>query len=181
MVADNRLFFPKAFLLSFFLLLTTQLSAQSTNKTVLQSKDEPDILVIRQSFQRINALKLRMQRFTYESAGCAEEGIVKYYFHNKEIVKISESGSIGDGSWLREYYYDAGKVIFCLESLVGGPAVGPVTRTQYRYYVKDGHPIRVMDGNKMIPADSKASEMLQTAHNIYEAYTTKDFVSALCN
>jgi hypothetical protein len=142
---------------------------------------EPDIAAIRQQYQTINALKLTGQRFTYESAGCAEDGVVNYFLKNKEIVKITESGSIGDGSWMNEYYFSAGQIIFCLETIVGGPAIGKATKTQYRYYVKNGRPIRVMEGSKIRPADSKATEILRTAGKIYKAYATKDFVSALCN
>lgn len=168
-----------------FLLPVTQLIAQpvavkSPGKAAVQSNKEPDILSIRQAFQAINALKLEKQQFTYEVDGCVEGGIINYYFNNKAIVKITESGSIGDGSWNKEYYYHAGNVFFCLESLVGGPAIGPDIKTQYRYYIKNGKPIRVMENNKIISADSKVTDILQTAGRVYKAYTTKDFASAMC-
>jgi len=171
-----------AFLLFFFLLLTIQLFAQLGRiKPGSHIASESDISAIRQIYQNINSLNLTKQRFTYESSGCAEDGVVTYFFDNKTIVKVTESGSIGDGSWVNEYYYKAGKIIFCFENIVGGPAIGKVTKTQYRYYIKDNHPIRVMEGTKIVPADSKATEMVETANKIYKAYTTKDFVSALCN
>jgi hypothetical protein len=62
--------------------------------------------------QAINSKGLKKQHFTYESAGCAEDGVVDYYFDNKDIAKIVESGAIGDGSWVNEYYYQSGKIIF---------------------------------------------------------------------
>ncbi|WP_345953949.1 hypothetical protein [Mucilaginibacter sp. PAMB04168] len=160
----------------FFLFLSTcvQVYAQSVNS-------EQDIAAIRQQYQTINSLKLNTQRFTYESSGCVDGGVITYFLKKKEIVRITESGSIGDGSWVNEYYYSAGKTIFCLETIVGGPAIGKVTKTQYRYYIKNSRPIRVMKGQKIIPAGSKATEILRTASKIYKAYTTKDFVSALCN
>ena len=140
-----------------------------------------DIGAIRQRYLALANLKLSSQRFTYESSGCVEDGVVIFYFDGKEIVKIAESGSIGDGSWVNEYYYNNGKIFFALETITGGPAIGKVTTTQYRYYVKNGQPIRVMEGKKIIPTDSKATEMLQTAGKIYKAYTTKDFASAICD
>lgn len=161
-------------LLFFSFLISIQTYAQS-------GSNEPDIAAIRQKYQTINSLKLPGKRYTYESSGCVEEGVVNYYLNNKEIVKITEAGAIGDGSWENEYYYAAGKVIFCLETIIGGPAIGKVTKTQYRYYIKDGHPLRVMEGNKIIPADSKVKEILQTANKIHKAYITKDFVSAVCD
>jgi hypothetical protein len=168
----------------FFILLTSPLLAQTSatkpQKTSTHPAVDADILAIRKAFQRINALKLNPQRFTYEKEGCVEDGKVNFYLNNKEIVKITESGSIGDGSWMNEYYYAAGKVIFCFESLIGGPAIGPVSKSQYRYYIKNGKPIRVMEGSKVIPVDSKATEILHTATEIYKAYSTKDFASAIC-
>lgn len=155
----------------------TQLHAQSNAQKV----GEADIVSIRQLFQKINSSNLTKKRFTYESSGCVEDGVVNYFFNGKDIVKITESGSIGDGSWTNEYYYNAGKVIFCFESLVGGPAVGKVTKTQYRYYIKDGRAIRVLKGSTVISDDSKVSDILQSANKIYKAYATKDFAGALCN
>lgn len=174
------------FLFALLLLLMAELFAQVPpisrgSRALIQADAPADVSAIRQMYQNINLLKLQKQRFTYESAGCAEDGVVNYFFDNKTIVKITESGSMGDGSWVNEYYYDAGRVIFCLESLIGGPAIGEVTKTEYRYYVKDGRAIRVLQGNKVIPADSKATEMIQTAGKIYKAYTTKKFAEALCN
>ncbi|WP_133300147.1 hypothetical protein [Mucilaginibacter terrenus] len=68
-----------------------------------------------------------------------------------------------------------------METIIGGPAIGKVTKTQYRYYIKDGRPIRVMEDAKIIPSGSKAAEMLGTSRRILKAYTTKDFAAAVCN
>ncbi|WP_158827416.1 hypothetical protein [Mucilaginibacter lacusdianchii] len=153
------------------------MSVKSGNPSITQ---ETDIAGIRQTYQQINSLNLTKQRFTYESPGCVEDGIVNYFFDHSKIVKITESGAIGDGSWAVEYYYSAGKVVFCLETIVGGPAIGKVTKSVYRYYIKNGRPVRVMEGSKIITANSKAAEIIQTANKIYDAYASKDFISALC-
>ncbi|QDW25624.1 hypothetical protein [Pedobacter sp. KBS0701] len=168
--------------------LTNAAFAQVTKPAPLQqnvtsNKQMVDqaILAIRQDVQKINSKPLKKEHYTYESAGCTEDGVVNYYFDGKAIVKIVESGSIGDGSWVNEYYYRSGKVIFCFETIIGGPAIGKVTKTEYRFYVKDGIPLKTMEGAKTVKSDSKASESIGTAGSIFEAYTSKDFAGALCN
>ncbi|MDT3401953.1 hypothetical protein [Mucilaginibacter terrae] len=175
-----------SFLFISMLLITSQLFAQVPpisrgSRALIQTDVPTDVAAIRQIYQQINMLKLKPQRFTYESPGCVEEGVVNYFFNDKTIVKITESGSIGDGSWVKEYYYNDGRVVFCLESIVGGPAIGPVTKTKYRYYVKNGRVIREMENDKVIPADSKATDILKIAGKIYKAYSTKKFAEAICN
>ncbi|MBS7567053.1 hypothetical protein KHS38_21795 [Mucilaginibacter sp. Bleaf8] len=170
----------------FLIILSTRSWGQSGpsvpgHKTV-QAASEQDITTIRRIYQEINSLKLTQQRFTYEAPGCVEEGVVNYFFRDKAIVKITESGSIGDGSWVHEYYYESGKAIFCYEAIVGGPAIGKVTKTEYRVYVKDNRPVRITANNKLIAVnDSKGTEAIQTAAKIYKAYAKKDFASALCD
>jgi hypothetical protein len=139
------------------------------------------ILTIRQDVQKINSKRLRKEHYIYGSAGCTEDGVVDYYFDGKAIVEIVESGAIGDGSWVNEYYYRAGKVIFCFETIVGGPAVGKVTKTGYRFYVKDDSPLKTMEGAKTVKSDSKASESIGIANGIFKAYASKDFAGTLCN
>lgn len=139
------------------------------------------ILAIRQTVQTINSKSLKKEHYTYESGGCANDGVVDYYFDHNEIVKIMESGAMGDGSWVNEYYYQSGKVIFYFEKTVGGPAIGKVTKTEYRVYVKDGSPVKTLEGTKTVKADTKASEAIQTANKIFKAHASKDFVGALCN
>jgi len=139
------------------------------------------ILSIREAVQNTNSKKLKKEHHTYEADGCVEEGVVDYYFDGKAIVKIVESGSIGDGSWVNEYYYQSGKVIFCFETITGGPAIGEVTKKEYRFYIKDGRILKAMEGKRIIKTDSKASESIATAKNIFNAYASKDFAGALCN
>lgn len=168
------------------LLLLTLISAPSFSQSVAagpgnKNPSEADIIAIRKAYQEINSGSLIKKHFTYESSGCVDGGVVDYYLKNNEIVKITESGAIGDGSWVNEYYYSAGKVIFCLETSEGGPAIGEVTKTKYRYYIKNDRPLRIMDGDKIIPVYNMSNEILPTAYKIYKAYKTKDFVAALCN
>ena len=168
--------------------LTSGTSAQTVkpkeplkNMTTGMQSDDKDILSIKDAVQATNGKSLKRQHYTYESAGCVEDGVVDYFFDNKEIVKIMESGSVGDGSWVDEYYYRSGKVIFCFETIIGGPAIGKVTKTEYRVYTKDGRPVKTIAGKKTVKDDAKARESIETASKIFKAYASKDFVAALCN
>lgn len=145
------------------------------------SQTDADIANIRQVYQKINSSDLTKQHFNYESEGCVEDGQVDFFFDGKNIVKITESGAIGDGSWVNQFYYQAGKLIFCLETIEGGPAIGKSTKTEYRYYIKDGKVLRVMEGAKVIKNDSKAADAINTGTKIYKTYAKKDFAAAICN
>ncbi|MCF6404868.1 hypothetical protein L3C95_18355 [Chitinophaga filiformis] len=139
------------------------------------------IAAIRTTYRNINTAPLTTQLFKYESAGCAEDGQVKYFFNQKkEIVKIVESGSIGDGSWSREFYFEAGKLIFSYEFQIGGPADGPDTKSEFRTYVKGDQVLRFMDGKNILPAAEKSADALKVSYKLIKAYTTKKFAEALC-
>ena len=143
----------------------------------------PDAAVeeIRTAFKEINSNKTyKQEHYTYEAAGCVDDGRLDYYLDKQQVVKIKETGLIGDGSWVTEYYYRNGNLIFIFESLIGGPAEGAVQKSEYRVYVKDGKVIRFMDGQKIIPADNKAADLTATAGKLLKARTTKDFKAALC-
>jgi len=146
-----------------------------------QKTADADIETIRAAFKEINSKPFTKERYSYEAAGCAEDGVVEYYLDKQQIVKIKESGSIGDGSWDTEYYYRNGDCIFIYESLIGGPANGKVMKSEYRVYLKAGKVIRFMDNQKIIPADNKAGELTETAIKLLKAHTTKKFAEALCN
>jgi len=145
-----------------------------------QKSPDAAIEEIRAAFKETNSKTLTKEHYSYESAGCAEDGVVDCFLDKQQVVKIKESGSIGDGSWATEYYYRNGNLIFIFESLIGGPANGPIQKSEYRVYVKDGKVIRFMDGQKIIPADNKAADMTATAIKLLKARTTKKFAEALC-
>ncbi|SEW45827.1 hypothetical protein SAMN05428988_6145 [Chitinophaga sp. YR573] len=150
------------------------------NVRAQQKSIETDIAAIRAAFKKINTLSLKQQQFKYESDGRVEDGIVQYYFQDNEIVKIIESGSIGDGSWKNEYYYESGKFIFSYEKLVGSSAEGEETKSEYRVYAKDGAAIRYMEDQKILPVDSRATRKLDIAEKLLKAYITKNFAAILC-
>jgi hypothetical protein len=162
------------------LLLVLMLPGLQINAQQKNSGTEESIASIRTEFKRINNAALTTEEFQYDSAGCVDEGVVTYFLENQEIVKIVESGAIGDGSWTREFYYQSGKFIFCYEEIVGGPAEGPETKTAFRTYVKDDKVIRYMEDKKTVPANSKATGQVSTASKLLKAYRTKDFAKVLC-
>jgi len=146
-----------------------------------QKTSDAAIEEIRTAFKEINSNKTyKLERYTYEIAGCVDDGSLEYYLDKQQIVKIKESGLIGDGGWDTEYYYRNGNLIFIFESLIGGPAEGKVQKSEYRIYVKDGKVIRFMDNQQIIPANNKAAEMTATAIKLLKARTTKNFKVALC-
>ncbi|SHN33882.1 hypothetical protein [Chitinophaga sp. CF418] len=139
------------------------------------------IAAIRTAYKNINTATVTAEVFKYESAGCAEDGQVKYFFNQKkEIVKIVESGSIGDGSWSREFYFQSGKLIFSYESQIGGPADGPETKNEYRTYIKGDQVLRFMEDKNIVPSGEKSADALKASYKLIKAYTTKKFAEALC-
>ena len=162
------------------IIITLLLILPVLNGYAQQKSTETDIAAIRASFKKINALSLKQVPFKYESEGCVEDGIVQYYLKDNEIVKIIESGSIGDGSWKNEYYYESGKFIFSYEMIVGSSADGQESKSEYRIYVKDGAVIRYMEDQKILAADSRVSRTMVIAGKLLKAYTAKNFAAVLC-
>lgn len=160
----------KKLLVIFSFLLSGQVFAQS----------DATIVAIRKEYNRINSLKLNKEHFEYEKAGCVEGGKADYFFEDKNIVKITESGSIGDGSWTSNYYYRAGKPVFCFQTTEGGPAEGDAVKMEYRIYIKDGRAYRVLEGSKVINDENISKEEIQRANNFYKAYASKKFADAVC-
>jgi hypothetical protein len=146
-----------------------------------QQKTDAAIEEIRAAYKDINNKMLTKEQYHYKADGCVEDGLVEYSFNKQQIVKIMESGSIGDGSWKTEYYYRNGDLIFCYETLIGGPAIGKVQTMEHRVYLNGGKVIRYMENQKIIPADSKAGEITETGLRLLKAHTTKNFAAALCN
>lgn len=139
------------------------------------------INVIRAEYKNINTAQLTTEAFKYEADGCVDGGQVKYFFNQKkEIVKIVESGSIGDGSWDREFYFQSGKFIFCYEMLIGGPAVGPEIKNEHRTYIKDDQVLRYIEDKNIVPSGATAAEALKISYKLLKAYTTKKFAEVLC-
>jgi len=170
-----------SFILSIVVCLTW-VETHATQRSVPGTMDtSAAIAAIRTAYKNINTASLSTEIFKYESAGCAEEGQVKYFFNQqKEIVKIVESGSIGDGSWSREFYFQSGKLIFSYESQIGGPAEGPDTKSEFRTYIKNDQVLRFMEDKNIVPSGEKSADALKASYKLIKAYATKKFAEALC-
>ena len=156
---------------------TAPKAGKKQNKITAQ---EQAIQSIRASYQRINAMPLQNELFRYEAEACVEDGVVTYFRKDGAIVKITESGSIGDGSWVNEYYFQKGKPIFCYEVSIGGPAIGAVTRIERISYIAQDTLFRYMVDQQITSPDAKAKAIIQTAYQLLAAYETKAFAAALC-
>lgn len=161
-----------------FTLTHPMMSADSVNSknSILDS----DIAAIRAACTKINTLSLKQEPFKFESPDCVEDGQITYFHSSDGILKVRYSGFIGDGSWTTEFYFNAGKLIFCYDKQIGGPAEGKAVTTEYRLYVKADQPIRCIENKKIVKPDSKAKETINTAYKVLKAYKTKNFKSALC-
>jgi hypothetical protein len=142
--------------------------------------EEAEIKAIRDEYNRINKLPLKSEIYKYKTNDCVEGGEVTYYSNNGQVVKVSEKGAMDDTVWRREYYYLQGKVIFCLESLEWGSAAGPVTTTEYRFYIKGGKSIREISNNKIEALTEKAAETVAVAGKLLKVKASKNFASVYC-
>jgi hypothetical protein len=160
----------------------------SAQKTAAKNTaiNEAAITSIRSEFKRINSAKLRIKEVNYEAAACADGGRVQYFYEGKDIVKIIETGSIGDGSWTREFYYQKGKFIFSYDVIVGMSADGQDSKIEHRLYVREGKIVRYMEDQKEIAPDSSAEHDVTVADNLIELLnsnmhpTTAELVKVLC-
>ncbi|MBW8687144.1 hypothetical protein [Chitinophaga rhizophila] len=163
-----------------FSCLTAAAQRKGQSASAASTANPADIANIRAAFKQINAMQLRKEEFTYEAAACADGGVVQYFFKGKEIVKIIESGSVGDGSWKKEFYYQSGKFIFSYDLIEGESADGHASKIEHRLYVKDGKVIRYLEDQQDIPEDGTATRDIDIAGKLLEAYKTRQFANALC-
>ncbi|SER84854.1 hypothetical protein [Pedobacter rhizosphaerae] len=154
---------------------------QNNSHILLAPDQESDIREIRKEYERINALKLKVEQFTYKTKDCVEGGEISYYTSNGQTLKVSEKGAMDDAFWQKEYYYKAGKVFFSLERLHWGAADGKTITTTYRFYFKGGKSIRQMEGQKTADLKDKASEMASIAGKLLQVKSTKNFSAVYCD
>jgi hypothetical protein len=145
------------------------------------SSQVEDIDAIRAEYAKINSQKLRIQQFRYEDLPCVDEGETTYFMQGKEVRKITEKFIKDDGYNVTEFYFKDGKFIFALETVVGGPAIGPETKTEYRYYAKDDKAVRQLEGKEIVAADSKFTDALKSGYQLIKARTARNFNEAICS
>ncbi|MBW7871308.1 MAG: hypothetical protein H3C39_09625 [Flavobacteriia bacterium] len=150
---------------------------QATKPTAIQPQSQEEIVLeIRKEFQRINKLNLTKKEYEWEGNGCGEFTIT-YFLENGLIVKVVEKGWIGDGSWIKEYYYQNKEFIFSYEVFYPDYS----DKMEYRTYVKNNQTIKYMENQKVLPCETCSFNALSQEYKILEAYSTKDFSNALCN
>ena len=136
---------------------------------------------IRAAFQQINTAPLKSQKFKWEATNCNNDGTATYYLTNKnEIVKVVETGVIGDGSWTTAYYYQEGRFIFSLQTDIGGPAIGPVDTIIIRKYVYADKVIRSISNKPYTATEDGVLTAASKEYKILAAYKSKDFGAAFC-
>lgn len=142
--------------------------------------DEAKIASIRAAVQNINTQTLQEQTFNWSWPNCADEGTISYYLNNKEIVKVIESGFIGDGSWTKEYYYTDGKFIFSFEQMIGGAAAMKADTNEIRLYA-DNDTLVLQKKNKTYLEDGpKRWTAASMEYKILKALKQKNFGEVLC-
>ncbi|RYD76826.1 MAG: hypothetical protein EOP53_13990 [Sphingobacteriales bacterium] len=143
--------------------------------------NEDKVAAIRDIVQHINAQTLHVKNFNWSEPSCADVGTIAYYLDKEEIVKVIETGFIGDGGWTKEYYYDKGKFIFSYEKNIGGPAGLPADSNELRIYM-DADTLVLQRKNKEYLEDvSKNLTASSREYRILKALETKKFGAALCN
>lgn len=149
--------------------------------TAAQASPAQAIKEIRAEYARINALQLIKESFKWEANGCVDEGVINYFFSDGKILKIVETGSIGDEAWVTEYYYKNGKFIFSHDVLTGGPAAGPQTKKELRTYVRNDTIVQSIENKTIIAPVQRLLSTASKEYKILSAYQTKDFEGALCD
>ncbi len=136
---------------------------------------------IRNEVHRINKMNVLVQSFNWSEDGCVEGGKVNYYLNNDSIVKVTESGFIGDGGWIKEYYYSKGKFIFSFMQHIGGPAAMPVDTSEIRIYADNDTLVLKKRNNDYMDDLSQKFGSNSVEYKILSAYKDKNFAKVFCN
>lgn len=166
----------KLIFLFIILLNASQLHAQNITLTEI----EKQVKNIRTQFQKINASPLNKKAFNWSQDGCGQ-GELTFYFINQQLVKIIETGSIGDGSWTKEYYYKDKKIVFTYEIeyiYVGNTE----TKNEYRTYFYNNKIIRSIENSVIKNYTQQVSVIYQTSkeYRLFNSFTLKNYNDAIC-
>ena len=138
------------------------------------------VAAIRTEVERINQMKLLVESFSWREDGCVDEGKVNYYLNNDTIVKVTESGFIGDGGWTKAYYYKNGKFIFSFMQSIGGPAGMPVDTSEIRMYADHDTLVLQKRNDKSFNDLSEKFTNSSTEYRLLNAYKSKNFAAVFC-
>ena len=159
---------------------TVDTPVTTVNKEALPVPEDK-VASIRAAVQRINSMNLLVQSFSWSEDGCVEGGKVNYYLNNDSIVKVTESGFIGDGGWVKEYYYSKGKFIFSFMQHIGGPAAMPVDTSEIRIYADNDTLVLKKRNNEYMDDLSQKFNSRSVEYKILSAYKDKNFAKVFCN
>ena len=144
-------------------------------------KNETTIESIRAAVQNINNKTLQVQTFNWSAPACADEGTIRYFLDGETINKVVETGFIGDGGWVKEYYYQDGSFIFSYMRHIGGAAGMPVDTSEIREYVH-ADTLVLLIRNKELHDDIKQKfNNKSREYKLLASLKNKDFAKVLCN
>ena len=137
---------------------------------------------IRKEFQRINtAGGLSVKKIKWGTENCDIGGTASYFYENDQVVKIVVDGYEADGSWLDEYYYKNGKLIFIYEQAQYGHAPHMnETKINCRKYIRGDEVISLagegcIEGNLNERFGKDAKE-----YRLLKARLAKDITAIYC-
>lgn len=160
-------------------IVSTSPVAEKPGDTIIKSASKVE--QIRAKVQDINNQKLLVQNFNWANPNCADQGTIRYFLDGDEIVKVIETGFIGDGGWTKEYYYADGKFIFSFDQYIGGPAGMPLDTNEVRIYMDADTLVLQRKNSDNVPGASKKLTARSREYRILKALETKDFGNVLCN
>lgn len=174
-------------------------SAQTANTIQTASSSKPEEIVsnINTEIQRINSLSLTKKTFKLKDGVCESFNgfTIDYFMYNNEIVKITtlqdyaeQEGGAESMMYLTKekyiYYYQEGKFIFnhqVLEVAMGEPGGKfEPTKSEFRRYAKNDKIIHVQGDKSISKFGKKELTPSSKEYKILNAYTTKNFATALC-
>lgn len=161
------------------LVITDHAPPQPPADTVLTN--EGKVAAIRAAVQDINARTLLVKNFNWSEPSCADVGTIAYYLDKDEIVKVIETGFIGDGGWTKEYYYNNGKFIFSFVQNIGGPAGLPADTNELRVYMDADTLVLQRKNKEYLENMPRKLTPSSREYRILKALETKKFGAALCN
>lgn len=146
------------------------------------SNTEELVSEIRVEYKRINSLLLTKKIFNWRCEDLEMHGTVKYLLEKNQIVKIVEDGYYIDGFYTTEYYYKEGKFIFRYDTNTSGPGNDMrLQKSENRTYAKNDIIIRTMVDKIVTKAEREKLTSSSQEYLIFEAYTSKNCSSVLCD
>ncbi|WP_316831673.1 hypothetical protein [Pedobacter aquatilis] len=129
--------------------------------------------------QKIDRMKLRLERLQFVAGYCFDKGEINYSWQGNELVKVSDK-LINDRETVRcEYYFSAGQLIYAIQEF--NPVQPSVELRQVkRFYAQEGKPVRQTLNGEIIRLDESFDEILRIAETLHKARNARDFNKVYC-